>query len=148
MPAIPPVSMPVIATSNLTATGKKDKVLGYACELYEIQERGETMDICDTDSLIPFHPYRRTTTRHFGAWGVCDQVVCPIQHTPARRSGSGGTLSMSNTSALMLATLALSRDFAPSVYSVGDQQRPRRFSVKTSDELSRRRSPSSRALLQ
>ncbi|MDQ2867098.1 MAG: DUF4412 domain-containing protein [Verrucomicrobiota bacterium] len=66
MPAIPPVSMPAIEKSDLKAIGKKEKILGYACELYEIQQRGETMEIWATGSLIPFHSYRRNQERHFG----------------------------------------------------------------------------------
>src|SRR5262249_51242542 len=78
----------------------------------------------------------------------CDQVVCAIQNTSPRRSGSGGTRSRSNTKAVTLTTPELLLEFAPSAYSVGDQHRPRRLSASTSNlvsSLTSSWSPSTRA---
>ena len=63
MPAMPPMMGEKI---ELKPTGKKEKILGFACEQYEIKQRGETMEIWATDKLLPFQPYARNQSPRFG----------------------------------------------------------------------------------
>ena len=51
---------------ELKPTGKKEKILGFACEQFEIKQRGETMEIWATDKLLPFQPYVRNQPPRFG----------------------------------------------------------------------------------
>lgn len=51
---------------ELKATGKKEKLLGFNCEQYEINHGGETMEIYATDKLPPFQPYVRSRLSGFG----------------------------------------------------------------------------------
>ena len=68
VPAMPP--MPMIPSMSekveLKSTGKKDNILGYPCEQFEVKSRGETMEIWATDKLLPFQPYVRSQGRRFG----------------------------------------------------------------------------------
>jgi hypothetical protein len=65
MPAMPP--MPIMAEKlELKATGKKEKILGFACEQYELKRRGETLEIWATDQLLPYQPYLRSQPHRFG----------------------------------------------------------------------------------
>jgi hypothetical protein len=43
--------------AELVATGDMTNLLGYACERYEIQQHGETMEIWATTALLPFQRY-------------------------------------------------------------------------------------------
>ena len=59
--------MPAMAEKlELKATGKKEKILGYACEQYELKQRGETLEIWATDQLLPYQPYLRSQPHRFG----------------------------------------------------------------------------------
>ena len=51
---------------ELKATGKKEKILGYECEQYELKQRGETMEVWATDQLIPYQSYLRNQAHRFG----------------------------------------------------------------------------------
>ena len=62
MPAMP--MMP--EGMELQATGEKTNLLGYACERYDIQQRGETMEIWATDQLPPFQAYLPNQPPGFG----------------------------------------------------------------------------------
>jgi hypothetical protein len=65
MPAMPP--MPAMTEKlEFKATGKKEKILGYACEQYELKQRGETLEIWATDQLFPYQPYVRSQPHRFG----------------------------------------------------------------------------------
>jgi hypothetical protein len=56
MPARP--MMPMLAESlELSATGDTTNLLGYLCARYQLQQRGETMDVWATDQLLPFPVY-------------------------------------------------------------------------------------------
>ncbi len=63
MPMMPPMPMEKL---ELTATGKKDKILGYECEQFELKQRGEVMEIWATNQLLPFQPYLRNEPHRFG----------------------------------------------------------------------------------
>jgi hypothetical protein len=65
MPAMPMPMMPA-ANVELLATGQKTNLLGFACERYEIKQRGETMEIWATDQLLPFQPYVPSQPHRFG----------------------------------------------------------------------------------
>ena len=56
MPGLPMMPMPDEAL-EIKATGEKADLLGYACARYEIKQRGETMEIWATETLLPFQPY-------------------------------------------------------------------------------------------
>ena len=65
-PGAPSAPIPSMEKDELRATGKKLEILGLRCEQFEIKQRGETMEIWATDSLIPFQPYLRNQPRQFG----------------------------------------------------------------------------------
>lgn len=65
MPMMPMMSMPGEAM-ELTATGEKTTLLGFACEQFEIKQRGELMTIWATRQLLPFQPYIRNQPSRFG----------------------------------------------------------------------------------
>ena len=65
MPAMPMMPMPM-EQMELKATGEKTNLLGFACEKFEIKQRGEIMEIWATDQLFPFQNYVRNQTPRFG----------------------------------------------------------------------------------
>jgi hypothetical protein len=65
MPAMPMMPMPGEAM-ELKATGDKTNLLGFACEKFEIKQRGEIMEIWATDGLLPFQDYVRNQPPRFG----------------------------------------------------------------------------------
>jgi hypothetical protein len=66
MPAMPTMPPPMMQKIELQATGQKTNLLGFACEQYEIKQRGETMEIWVTDQLFPFQPYVQRQPHRFG----------------------------------------------------------------------------------
>ncbi len=66
MPAMPMMSPPMMEKIELKATGEKTNLLGFACEKFEIKQRGETMEIWATDQLLPFQNYVRNQPHRFG----------------------------------------------------------------------------------
>jgi hypothetical protein len=70
MPAMPAMPMPMMPgmmeKTELQDTGQKTNLLGFTCEQYEIQQRGETMEIWATDQLFPFQPYVQNQPHRFG----------------------------------------------------------------------------------
>ena len=70
MPAMPmmrPPMMPgMMEKMELRDTGRKTNLLGFACEQYEIKQRGEVMAIWATDQLFPFQPYVQNQPHRFG----------------------------------------------------------------------------------
>ena len=67
MPAMP-MMMPqmMMEKIELTETGDKTNLLGYACRKFEIKQRGEVMEIWATDKLFPFQPYLQNQPPRFG----------------------------------------------------------------------------------
>jgi hypothetical protein len=65
LPAMPMMPLPVENT-ELKATGEKTNLLGFACEKFEIKQRGETMEIWATDQLLPFQDYVRVQPPRYG----------------------------------------------------------------------------------
>lgn len=63
MPMMPPMMM---EKTELSATGDKTNLLGYACQKFEIKQRGEVMEIWGTDQLLPFQPYLQNQPHRFG----------------------------------------------------------------------------------
>ena len=51
---------------ELRATGATTNLLGYDCQGFEIQQRGDTMTIWATDQLPPFQVYMPTEPHRFG----------------------------------------------------------------------------------
>ena len=66
MPTMPPIPAPPQRQPELKPTGKKEKILGFACEQFEITDRGETIEIWATHDLVPFQNYFRDATPPFG----------------------------------------------------------------------------------
>ncbi len=67
MPGMPMTMPPMpMEKLELKPTGKKDKILGYECEQFEIKQRGETMEIWATDQLPPYQAYLRNEPHRFG----------------------------------------------------------------------------------
>jgi hypothetical protein len=68
MPAMSMPAMPMMPMEKmeLKATGEKTNLLGFACEKYEIKQRGETMEIWATAQLFPFQPYVQNQPHRFG----------------------------------------------------------------------------------
>jgi len=73
VPAMPMMPMPM-EKIELKATGQKTNFLGFACERFEIKQRGETLEIWATDQLLPYQPYvRNQPHRRFGPRGIEEQ---------------------------------------------------------------------------
>ena len=66
LPAAPQRPPPMMEKLELNATDEKTNLLGFVCERYEINQRGETMVIWATDQLFPFQNYLRNPTPRFG----------------------------------------------------------------------------------
>jgi Domain of unknown function (DUF4412) len=66
MPAMPMMPPPMMEKIELKATGDKTNLLGYACEKFEIKQRGEVMEIWATYKLLPFQPYQQNQPPRFG----------------------------------------------------------------------------------
>jgi hypothetical protein len=66
MPARPMMPPPMMQKMEIQDTGQKTNLLGFACEQYEIKQRGETMEIWATDRLFPFQPYVQNQPHRFG----------------------------------------------------------------------------------
>ena len=85
MPPMPMMPMPG-ENLELTATGEKTNLLGYACEKFEIKQRGEVVDIWATTQLLPFPPYLPNQPPRFGPrmieeqWGglLQDKKLFPL----------------------------------------------------------------------
>ena len=73
MPAMPMMPPPMMERMELKATGEKTNLLGFACEKYEIKQRGEVMEIWATDKLFPFQPYQQNQPHRFGPRGIREQ---------------------------------------------------------------------------
>ena len=65
MPTMPMMPLPM-EPMELRATGEKTNLLGFACEKFEIKQRGEVMEIWATDQLLPFQNYVRHQSPRFG----------------------------------------------------------------------------------
>jgi hypothetical protein len=60
MPAMPPMpAMPMMPGEKLElkATGQTTNLLGFACEQYDMTQRGETLEVWATGQLFPYQPY-------------------------------------------------------------------------------------------
>ena len=69
MPAPPTMPMMMMMPGEqieLTATGDQTNLLGYACEKFQIKQRGEVMEIWATKELLPFQNYLRNQRPRFG----------------------------------------------------------------------------------
>ena len=66
MPSMPTMPPPMMEQMELKPTGEKTNLLGFACEQYEIKQRGEVMKIWATDKLLPFQPYMQNQPHRFG----------------------------------------------------------------------------------
>jgi hypothetical protein len=64
MPPMPP--LPMMEKLELKATGQTTNLLGFACERYELKQRGETLEVWATDQLLPYQPYLRNQPSRFG----------------------------------------------------------------------------------
>jgi hypothetical protein len=100
MPAMPAMPMMPMMAENLElqAAGQKTNLLGFACERYELKQRGETMEIWATDQLFPFQPYVSNQPNRFGPRMIEDQwaallkakkifpllVILHFEHGPER----------------------------------------------------------------
>jgi hypothetical protein len=65
MPAMPMMAIAGEAM-ELKATGRKTNLLGFACEQFEIKQRGEIMEIWATAGLLPFQNFVRNQPPRFG----------------------------------------------------------------------------------
>jgi len=72
MPAMPMMPMPGDKLV-LQATGKTVDILGYACQQYELKQRGEILEIWATEELLPFKPYVQNQPHRFGPQRLDDQ---------------------------------------------------------------------------
>jgi hypothetical protein len=68
LPSTPALPMMPIAEEavELKATGQKTNLLGFACQRFEIRQRGEVMEIWATEGLLPFRNYARNPPARFG----------------------------------------------------------------------------------
>ncbi len=73
MPRRPMMPMMMGPKPELKATGQTTNILGFACQQYEIKQRGETLEIWATDRLPPYQPYIRNQPSRFGPQMLEDQ---------------------------------------------------------------------------
>jgi Domain of unknown function (DUF4412) len=77
MPAMPGMPMPMMPGTmekmELQATGQATNLLGFACQRYELKQRGETLEIWATDQLLPYQPYVQNQPHHFGPRRIEEQ---------------------------------------------------------------------------
>jgi hypothetical protein len=73
MPMMPMMPMMPAEKMELKATGAKTNLLGFACEKFEIKQRGGTMEIWATDQLLPFQNYVRNQAPRFGPHRIEEQ---------------------------------------------------------------------------
>jgi hypothetical protein len=66
MPARPMMPPPMMEKIELKVTDDKTNLLGFACEKFEIKQRGEKMEIWATDKLFPFQAYQQNQPHRFG----------------------------------------------------------------------------------
>jgi hypothetical protein len=79
MPAMPMMPPSMMQRMELQDTGQKTNLLGFACEQYEIKQRGETMEIWATDQLFPFQPYVQNQPHRFGPRMIDQQWGDPLK---------------------------------------------------------------------
>lgn len=70
MPMMPPMPM---EQAGLKVMNDTTNILGYPCAHYEIQQRGEVMEIWATDKLLPFQPWLRNQPHRFGPQMIEEQ---------------------------------------------------------------------------
>lgn len=95
MPSLPTMPLPE-GPLELKATGEKANFLNYACSRYEIKQRGETMEIWATDSLLPFQPWLQKRYSRFRSrlleecWGdlMNSRRLFPLQVTLKSENGT------------------------------------------------------------
>jgi alpha-glucosidase (family GH31 glycosyl hydrolase) len=77
MPVMTARPMPMMTSMTekmeLQATGQKTNLLGFACQQFELKQRGETLEIWATDQLLPYQPYMQNQPRRFGPSGIEEQ---------------------------------------------------------------------------
>jgi hypothetical protein len=74
MPAMPMPMMPgMMEKMELKATGQKTNLLGFACQQYQLKQRGETLEIWATDQLLPYQPYMQNQPHRFGPQRIEEQ---------------------------------------------------------------------------
>jgi hypothetical protein len=77
MPAMPAMPMPMMPDMmekmELKATGQTTNLLGFACQRYELKQRGETLEIWATDQLPPYQPYVQNQPHRFGPRRIEEQ---------------------------------------------------------------------------
>ena len=75
MPSMPVMPMPMMqnAKPELQTTGQKTNLLGFACQQYVLKQRGETLEVWATDSLLPYQPYLQNQPHRFGPSRIEDQ---------------------------------------------------------------------------
>jgi len=61
------------AKPELQATGQKSNLLGFACQEYQLKQRGETLEIWATDQLFPYQPYVQNQPHRFGPQRIEEQ---------------------------------------------------------------------------
>ena len=68
VPGMPPMPVRPVMTEKLElqSTGKKEKILGYLCQSFEIKQRGQILEIWATDQLLPYQPYLNSQPPQFG----------------------------------------------------------------------------------
>lgn len=70
MPMMPPM---MNQKMELQATGQKTNLLGFACQQYQLKQRGETLEIWATDQLFPYQPYVQNQPHRFGPQRIEEQ---------------------------------------------------------------------------
>jgi hypothetical protein len=74
-----PMMRPPLEKMVLQATGETTNLLGFACEKFEIKQRGEVMGIWATDQLLPVVPYLENPPGHFGPRMIAEQWAGLVQ---------------------------------------------------------------------
>ena len=74
MPPMPMPMMPgMMQKMEIQATGQKTNLLGFACQQYQLKQRGETLEIWATDQLFPYQAYVQNQPHRFGPKRIEEQ---------------------------------------------------------------------------
>jgi hypothetical protein len=65
-PGVPMPPLMPMEKLELKATGEKTNLLGFACQKFELRQRGQVMEIWATDKLLPFQRYLANQPHRFG----------------------------------------------------------------------------------
>jgi Domain of unknown function (DUF4412) len=73
LPGMPALPAPPIEKVELRATGDQTNLFGLVCQRFELEQRGETLEVWATDRLVAYRPYLQNQPRRFRPRRIEDQ---------------------------------------------------------------------------